>query len=382
MEMSEMDGRRPYILCLAAFLLLAVPAYAAGRTNYHVSGTFLYYDHEGRIRPAAAVTARIMDRDPSPGDKDDLLTVVETDSEGRFSAEFTAQEYQDIYIVFVADNGTWRVVDSNEKTFMWFTPVIWDVCKDDAEVDFGKQTIGHNSDDLGERHNVGAMWIYQAVRRSAEFCNERRIALTGDKGIYTVIWTDVDNATYSSGMRTRIAHNHAYQYDVVIHETGHVLMHAHSAMPSGSGGRHRIDRAYNRQLAWAEGWATFYAACVLFDRGVNDADLPFFAGGVSVEHIPPRFARGDRNEMRVVGALWDFYDLNNDGSDGVSIKFSAIFKALAASNGRPIADFESFVMLLVSEIDADAGTVRAMHAALRHNTINYSMTKMMKARGH
>lgn len=376
-----MDGKRPYILCLVAFLLLAGPAYAAGQVKYHVSGTFLYYDHEGRTQPAAGVAARVMDRDPNPRDEDDLLATMTTDSEGKFTAEFTAEEYQDVYILFVADNGKWRVVNSGDKVYMWHTPIVWDASEENAKIDFGGQVIGRNSDRVGTRHNVGAMWIYQAVVRSARFCSKHGISLTGDTDIYTLTWTNVDNLTYSSGLHTYIARNHAYMYDVVIHETGHILMEAHSAIPAGSGGRHRIDRAYSRQLAWAEGWATFYAACVLFDRANADADLPFFAGGASVEHVPANFARGDRNEMRVAAALWDFYDVNEDGGDRVSLTFEEIFEVLARTNGKAIDNFEDFVMLLAKDNDNRVDTIRALHAALAHNSVHYSLSRMLRARG-
>lgn len=368
---------RQYI-CIAALLLLVGTAAAADQVKYHVSGTFLYYDHAGQVRPAAGVTARVMDRDTDPQDGDDLLAVATTDSAGRFVAEFTAEEYQDIYILFVAENAAWRVVDSNERTYMWYTPIEWDVPAEKATVDFGGQVIGRNAGSLGRGHNVGAMWIYQAVRRSAEFCRKQGISLTGDAGTYTVVWSDADDATYSSGMRTHIARNHAHQYDVVTHETGHILMQAHSAIPAGSGGRHRIDMAYTRQLAWAEGWATFYAACVLFGRGDAEARMPFFAGGVSVEHVPVNFAEGDMNEMRVAAALWDLYDTHADGGDAVALGFGEIFKALP--RGKAIEGFDDFIALLLSGGRYKNDVVDRISAALAHNTIEYSPAKMLAAR--
>jgi hypothetical protein len=341
-------------------------ASAAAKVQYKVSGTFVYFDHDGQLQPAAGVTARIMDKDIAP-DEDDPLATATTDADGKFHAEFTADEYQDIYVLFVAENPMWKVTNSSGTAYSWNTPVKWDVPAESADVDFGFQAIGRGSDSFGDGQNVGAMWIYQAVRRSAEFLGRNAISLTGNAGQYTVVWTDVEDTTYSAGMTTYVSHNHAYQYDVVIHETGHILMYAYSKIPKGSSGRHRIDEGYSKELAWAEGWATFYAACVIFSPA-----LPYFAGGVNIENIPVNFAEGDTNEMRVAGALWDLYDTHVDGPDNVSMKFADIFQILQRSNGRVVENFERAVNLLAQYSGKDRQSVEAIYRVLDYNTIHYS----------
>jgi hypothetical protein len=216
------------------------------------------------------------------------------------------------------------------------------------------------------------MWIYESVRRSAEFLAKNAISLTGDAGRYTAVWTDVDDTTYSTGMTTYISRNHACQYDVIIHETGHILMNAYSKVPQGSGGRHRIDASYSRELAWAEGWATFYAACVIFSGSEPNPVLPYFAGGVSIEYVPANFAEGDGNEMRVAAALWDLYDSHADGSDNVSVKFADIFQVLERSNGRAIDNFEQAVSLYAQYSCTDKKSVEAVYDVLAYNSIHYS----------
>jgi hypothetical protein len=360
------------LFCLTVFALLGANVNAAVKVNYRVSGSFVYFDHEGRMQPAAGVTARIMDKDIAPGDSDDLLATTVTDPEGKFSVEFPADEYQDIYVLFIAENDVWKVTTSSGSVYTWHTPVKWDVTSRDTNVDFGIQGIGRGSDSLGNGQNVGAMWIYQAVRQSAEFLAKNAVSLTGDAGQYTVVWTDVNDTTYSSGMTTYISRNHAYQYDVIIHETGHILMNAYSKIPKGSGGRHRIDGSYSRELAWAEGWATFYAACVILTGEEANASLPYFAGGVNIENVPANFAAGDTNEMRVAAALWDLYDRNADGPDNMSVKFADIFQILQRSNGRAINTFEEAVTLYVQYNCRDRESVKAVYKVLDCNTIHYS----------
>ena len=365
------------LFCLTVFALLGANAPGPVRANYHVSGRFVYFDHEGRMQPAAGVTAHIMDKNIAPGDADALLSTTTTDADGKFSAEFPADEYRDIYVLFTAENDVWKVTNSSGAVYTWHTPVKRDVTGKDAEVDFGVQSIGRTSDSLGNGRNVGAMWIYQAVRRSAEFLAKNAVSLTGDAGKYTVVWTDVNDTTYSSGMTTYISRNHAYQHDVIIHETGHILMNAYSKIPQGSGGRHRIDGSYSRELAWTEGWATFYAACVILAGDEADASLPYFAGGVSIETVPANFAEGDTNEMRVAAALWDLYDRNADGPDNASMKFADIFQILQRSDGSAINNFEEAITLCAQYNCRDRESVEAVYSVLDYNTIHYSAEKAL-----
>lgn len=358
-------------MALAVIALIGPVAGDVAKVNYVVTGAFVYYDHDGRLLPAAGVTARIMDKDIESGDSDDFLATAVTDADGKFRADFSAEEYQDIYVAFVAENDIYKVADSSGGVYQWNTPVTWDVAAKDAGVDIGTQSIGGASDSVGNGQNAGAMWIYQSVRKSAEFASRQALSLTGGSGLYSVVWTDDNDTTYSTDMTTYVARNHSYMHDVITHETGHVLMNAYSRVPKGSGGRHKVDGAYSRELAWAEGWATFYAACVIFDASDANAYLPYFAGGVSVENVPANFAEGDTNEMRVAGALWDLYDSNADGSDNVSMKFADIFEALRRSDGREIGNFEKAVTLLVQYNRADKESAEAIYKVLGHNTISY-----------
>ncbi len=347
----------------------------------------MYRAPDGSVLPAAGVTAQIYDRDIPP-DRDDLLAVALTDSEGMISAEFATQPYQDIYVRFVSANSSWKVTDSGGAMYQWHTPVFWDSNEEGktCTITLGTFVVGRPESDTADTssegiyESVGALWIFDAVRKANDFCIGHGIKLShGDKQVH-LIWPSGKGATFSVGGVVHVAIHQAGHRDIIIHEIGHVLMSRYSRIPRGAGGRHRIDKRYNEQLAWSEGWATFFAACVLYEDRETEPTLHNFGGGISIEDIPGRIPTGDRNEMRVAAALWDLYDVAQDGSDNIGIHFADIWEVLAESRGRPVSGFRRFVLLLVRHSFTDERIIRSIHKALANNSIHYELEDLLRAR--
>jgi hypothetical protein len=121
--------------------------------------------------------------------------------------------------------------------------------------------------------------------------------------------------------------------DVIAHEYGHYMMwHLHGGtFPPDSGGKHSVCSPSSRtpQVAWTEGYATAYAMILLHE---NDAEnVMFMSVGtvksfeIAVERYSCNPSDGsptstdiNKDEGRVFAALWDLYDLHNDGSSAIA----------------------------------------------------------------
>lgn len=170
----------------------------------------------------------------------------------------------------------------------------------------------------------------------------------------------------------------AFDWDVLAHETGHVVAYQ-AGIDASPGGPHNVcDNAWSGsrskadavRLAWSEGWATFYGLAALREQGVpgiptagdlNYDDLPgpphsdaydnFSYGIEAASYCNPR---GEDSEIAVSRVLWDFYDSTADNGESVSwtvgdilgrlrsagpVTFTAAYGAL--TSGRSRAELES-----------------------------------------
>ena len=323
------------------------------------------------------MTAHIYDKDESP-DEDDLLAVALTGADGRLSAEFDAEPYQDVYVRFVAANAQWQVATAKGVTYEWHTCVFWDegsTARGTCVVNVGTYVIGSGGGPNARRQSVGALWIYDAARAANDFARAHGIRLGGEERI-KIAWPVEEQSSYVMENEIFLCERHAAQRDIILHEIGHTLMSAASAIPSGAGGRHSVERAYNEQLAWAEGWATFFAGCVLYGDAERNPVMAHFGGGLSLESLPGRIAAGERNEMRVAAALWDLYDVGNESGDEIGVSFEAMWRVLEASDGRAIESLREFVEKLVQLNAADGETVAKIQRTLASGGIVYDLAKL------
>lgn len=169
----------------------------------------------------------------------------------------------------------------------------------------------------------------------------------------------------------------AFDWDVLGHESGHIVGRAAGMInsPGGphdvcahawSGGRSKTDAV---GLAWSEGWATFYGLVALSsgvpsgmpNAGGTDYDDPTgppHNAGINLSYSLESNSSlcspgGDDSEVSVSRALWDFWDSAND-SETVSwsltnmlgrldpanaTTFSAAWQAL--SSGRTMTELDS-----------------------------------------
>lgn len=180
----------------------------------------------------------------------------------------------------------------------------------------------------------------------------------------------------------------AFDWDVLAHETGHVVafqagIHAspggiHYVCNNGwTGGTSKTDAV---RLAWSEGWATFWGLAALQEEGVPQ--IPDAGGAIYDDHLgPPHGAtdndfsypmegrrnpddcmpHGEDSEIAVGRVLWDLYDTAADGESvswsptdilgrvraAGAVTFTTAYAALIA--GRSVADRESAQAALTAQ---------------------------------
>lgn len=133
---------------------------------------------------------------------------------------------------------------------------------------------------------------------------------------------DGDYYNYNTVTLTRGDH-----WDVVGHELGHAI-YDQARIGDFGGGSHKIDECYSNALALSEGWASFFSAWLSIDINDPNAQFEFLVprrAPIEIEHIPSDVCKGQRNEWRVTGFLWDLIDHNEDG-ESLKAPFSSLWK--------------------------------------------------------
>lgn len=160
--------------------------------------------------------------------------------------------------------------------------------------------------------------------------------------------------------------SNARAWDVALHELGHAVMHkAMRAQPAG--GSHKIDECYSPQLAWSEGWATFFAAAVWLDRGDPDAKFEFLVprrAPIRLENVPEDVCRGQGNEWRVAAGFWDLYDTHPDHDDNAAFSFRRLWQPLRGARMGSAASAWELISAGMNPLEKWAG-----QRALAGNTL-------------
>ncbi len=184
---------------------------------------------------------------------------------------------------------------------------------------------------LQEKSTLGEVFrIWDIVKRSwYKFANTQ---LTGFwKKQIKIHWPS--NGDYYTGGTVHITKG--YQWDVVAHELGHAI-YALARVGSSGGGRHKIDECYTKNLALSEGWASFFGAWVMLSTRATDAKFEYLVprrAPIRIEHIPSDVCKGQTNEWRVTGFLWDLLDHNED-NESIRISFKSLWKVFLNGGHR------------------------------------------------
>lgn len=278
-----------------------------------VTGVLRYPDFAGELIPAANVTVHLEARAGMLGGSKEVAAVL-TDAQGRWSAELSADlAGKPLTATYELGNKRWTI-----NKYRWAGPAIDALA---AVNDTGERTLEPAS------QNGKAALIHQVWNRALNAFTRENIPTDAwwSRPIGTT-WPASGNY-YSFGS---VNLTDAEWWDVNGHEIGHAIFFAGFNSASG-GGQHKIDECYGADLAWSEGFASFFSGVISIDRGDPDAKFQYMVprrAPIRVENVPDDVCQGHTNEWRAGSALWDLYDTHNDGQDAVAVDFKVIWGAL------------------------------------------------------
>jgi hypothetical protein len=168
-----------------------------------------------------------------------------------------------------------------------------------------------------------------------------------------------------------------FDQHVVAHEFGHYIERNFGRSDS-IGGPHAIGDQLDPRVAFGEGFGYAFAAIVLNDPIVRDT---FFdqngqprGGGFNVEVNPPNLSIAGPgcwcSETTVWSILWDLYDGDSDGSDGITMGLAPIWEALTSTSipsahrtTPAVTSIFSFVTALKAARPGQAGQIDTLVSA-------------------
>ena len=356
-----------------------------------VRGKLSYYDRDtqpGDLPDYAPYTKVSLYDADSNRDYDDLIVYAYTDLRGDFS--FPAKlNYDDddpddqdtrldLYIrteaiYNVSEYSQHRVNKFDGTTYTWNGPPVLNV---------PSETVTMYPEINAESGNLGAMWIFQDLRRAWELVYTTQI----DPGSVTAIW-DINEPCYNficnsffwggpGDKYVFIRSDNVISGDLVVHETGHNYMYNANGWwycDDPFCWDHQMFEQINPNCAWSEGWADYFPLIVnndpCFDWGIGpcgiDGTLYYDLEAINREP-PPDYPWGDSVEGRVAGSLYDLFDNDNEGYDSATFGF------------EPIADIvfdgdvdENFSLFWVDWLERSMDNLHDAVRALYQNTIDY-----------
>lgn len=314
-----------------------------------VTGEIVLLDGGGVPKPARLSKVRLVGANAPE-------TWTETDDSGRFSIAAGAALKGSFKVRVSLDNRYWTF--HNPKTdagYQWESPEF--PLAGNAGVDVGKLSPAAGSDNakLGVLH-LAYLDALDFLKRDADvdwWADPLTINWPGDADFFSPwSWSlDLTDATH---------------WDVVLHELGHAVQ-ARSMNIRAAGGSHKIDECYSPELAWSEGWASFFASAVRFERNDPDAKFQYMVprrAPIRVENVPDDVCKGQASEWRVTAGLWDLIDTHDDGLDHFAMPFNQLWRSLRGQSMGSMTEAWS----LISK-SLDPGLRRGAEDALIQNTL-------------
>lgn len=274
-----------------------------------VTGRFMVPALAGGVIPGANATVKLVS-----GGREVASALIGKD--GGF--ELSAPAGGPAELRFELSNRYWKL-----SRYSWQGPKLEAVS---GTVDAGTTQLDANT------ANGQAAYIHEIYNRALTLFEREGIALDWWNRQLDTVWPA--NGNYYSWGTVNLSN--AEWWDVNGHEIGHAL---HDLGINGrmGGGQHKIDECYTPNLAWSEGFASFFSAAISLQRDDADAKFQYMVprrAPLRFENMPDDVCGGPTNEWWTTAALWDLYDSHNEKDDQVSLKFSVIWGTLAKNNGK------------------------------------------------
>lgn len=310
----------------------ACDAQVSGRVRYEdFAVTDAGLSAAGRQRPVRFAQVQVV-RDAD----DAVLAEGHTDSAGRYHLTFTNDEEPGYYVrVKASSDKAWvrqSVEDLSGELYAWESAERYDETEEPIreDVDF----------DIDKDDKAGALNIFENGVVGAAYART-----WGGKAVPTLSWRWTEGqkplnkgASFYRSSEVRIyvlsMATDPDEYDDVVlaHEYGHFVMDKYSKSDS-PGGSHSSKNRVDPQLAWGEGWASFFAMASLGATKYQDTDSGGMGVSYSLETLPADRPKGNvdgelhggLSEAIVAAVLLDLHDATNEARDTISRGTGPIF---------------------------------------------------------
>lgn len=321
----------------------AVPGRLRQRTTdadtLNVTGKFEYHGLAGTVLPGAHATVALLIEG-----REVAQTLTQADGSWSLSVARDRANGKKATVQIRLANPRWNVVK-----YSWQGAEIPSLSQD---TDTGVARLEKGST------NAQAAWIHEIYLRAIALFEREGIELAWWNRQLETNWPS--NGNYFSWGSVHLTN--AEWWDVNGHEIGHAL-HYLGINGKMGGGQHKIDECYSSNLAWSEGFASFFGAAISIDRADPDARFQYMVprrSPIRIENVPADVCAGPTNEWWTGAALWDLYDTHADGDDQVALEFKTIWYALAKGNGqKAVGSMVDAHRLIAQKVDP------AQHAAIK-----------------
>jgi hypothetical protein len=136
-----------------------------------------------------------------------------------------------------------------------------------------------------------------------------------------------------------------YDRHVIVHEWGHYFEHGFSRSDN-VGGPHTRGDQLDLRVAFSEGWSNALSGLVLADAFYRDTLGPgqAQAGSMNLEGATPANS-GWYSEQSVQEILYDLVDATPDGTDALSMGFSALYDAMRNGHATAVSPTSIFTFV-------------------------------------
>ncbi len=299
------------------FRLSSVAVAAKSAAPGTIAGRLVLADRAGVLRPARLAKTRLIGQDAPAG-----WTTVGNDGSFILTGARAGFPYR---IRVSLDNPRWNFANDSSKSYEWETAVL------SAGTDAGTLSPAAGT----ENAKVGVLHL--TYLDALDFL-AREATIGWWKNSLTVVWPG--GSDYFSPGDWSLHLTNPLAWDVDLHELGHAVMDG-AMVTKPAGGAHKIDECYTAELAWSEGWATFFAGAVRLSPDDEDARFEFLVprrAPIRIENVPADVCREPRNEWRVSAGLWDLYDRHEDAGDRIALSFLQIWTGILSGKTGSIGD--------------------------------------------
>lgn len=332
-----------------------------------VYGSWNFVDNNGVALGARQWRVEAWDDDSVTGSGNDFLAAGLTNYDGSYSLCFNSADTdgaytQDVYVVFIADNGNWRLEGTNGGTYSYGSGVVWNITNG------ASYNIGwlQPSDPT---HHRGAH-AFQAVSDAWNGTPGACWDMVGSCRAVVIRWAPDSYTGNFYDPNTNLVRLKATAPDsrhIVVHEVGHSIMDDvyDDAMPSAPNcASHSIPVTSSKGCAWVEGFADWFPTFIYNDKFFRWSAF----SSINLETPTwdtPGWSNFDSTEGRVAGALMDLYDTSNEGFDVYGEGINNIWYTFQHHNSTTFREFWTHRSI-------DGFTIgTAPRSSLHQNTIDY-----------